>query len=331
MQDIPSYTKAGYLNHIVLLHLLGNEVHVATIRGDIDTLTRLVRTESLDLPGRSFQSALHAAADIGCQTTVAWLLEQGAEMNHIQGNPLQAAVERGHDEVVRLLLDAGANANLATGEYGGTLLTAIFLERLVIVDLLTKKDPTLFRQRSAYGSALDIAACRKNKNTRMLVTLVRAGADVAQGVPDNGSPIDGAVICGYQENVRTLLELGFPCEQGLKLAIQRRKFGIARLILDLEPTSLERITTDQWSPLICAAQNDDYRMVLLILRKVRPTFRSTLLERTETWRGLTPLDCARRAGLRKITRLLEATLEHKDAVQITYRSKRKKVSGDDLG
>jgi len=309
-----------------MLHLLGSEVHIAAIRGDISALRCLSQTQSLELPGRFFKSALHAAAEWGCEKTVTWLLRQGVKIDHTNGSPLQAAVERGHDSVVSLLLETGADANLPVGAYGGVLVTAVFLERLAIVNLLSTKDPSLLRQRSAFGSPLNIAACRKDGNSQMLLTLARAGADVS------GSPILGAVICGHQQNVRTLLELGASCEQGLICAIQRRLYAIARLILRYEPDSLNRITTHEWSPLICAAQNDDFRMVLLILRKVQPTFRSTLLERTETWRGLTPLDCAKRVGSRRITRLLETTSEHKGACVIKYRSKRaRSVSTDSAG
>lgn len=316
------------MNHIVMLHLLGSEVHIAAIRGDISALRCLSQTQSLELPGRFFKSALHAAAEWGCEKTVRWVLRQGVKIDHTNGSPLQAAVERGHDNVVSLLLENGADANLPVGAYGGVLATAVFLERLAIVDLLSTKDPSLLRQRSAFGSPLDIAACLKDGNSQMLLTLVRAGADVI----GRGSPILGAVICGHQQNIRTLLELGAPCEQGLISAIQRRLYAIARLILRYEPESLDRITTFEWSPLICAAQNDDFRMVLLILRKVQPTFRSTLLERTETWRGLTPLDCAKRAGSHRITRLLEKTSEHKGASVIKYRSKRaRSVSTDSAG
>ena len=149
-----------------MLHLLGNEVHIAAIRGDISALSCLSRTESFELPGRSFRSALHAAAEWGCEKTVTWLLQQGAKINRSHGSPLQAAVERGHDNVVSLLLENGANATLPISEYGGVLVTAVFLERLSIVDLLTKKAPSLLYQSSAFGCPLALQRAAKTEIRR---------------------------------------------------------------------------------------------------------------------------------------------------------------------
>lgn len=312
---------SGHLDHVITLHLLGSDVHIAAIRGDLHGLERLVGKESLDRSGRYFTSALHAAAHIGCQTTVTWILSHGAQVDRIQGKPLQVAVERGHTGVVRLLLEAGADANLPRGEYGSILHTAVFLERLEIARMLAERSPDLSRLSSAFGAVLDIAVCRRDNNSQMLVTLVRAGADIDTDDSDRLPSIAVAVICGHGRNVQTLMELGARCEQGIKLAIQRRRVDLARLMLDSHPTALERITTPEWSPLICATRNDDFRMVLLVLRKVQPSFRPTLLEMTGTWRGLTALNLARRAGHHRIVRVLEATSAHPQASRIIYRSK----------
>ena len=307
-------------------YLHGNEVHIATIRGDLKMLESLIRHQSLNLPGLYFHSALHAAVEIGRLDTVKWILEHGAEVNDARGNPLQIAVERGHTEIVSLLLNAGADPTLSTGEYGSTLHTAVFLQRLDIVRLLVREKTTLFHRQSAFGSVLDVAACRKDGNSRMLTALVSAGVNINTEDSGCSSSLDAAVICGYRRNVGTLLRLGARGDQGLKLAIQRKLLRIARLILDHQPRTLETITSLQWSPLISAAANDDFKMVLLILQRVQASFRPFLLEMTGTWQGLTPLDCARRAGQVKITQLLEVTLVYRHAPAITYRSKRHRGS-----
>ena len=74
--------------------------------------------------------ALAAAARCGRLELVRWLLERGAEVNDIvtqpammeepwRGNPwppLHSAIERGHEDVVRLLLAKGADPSLLDGE-----------------------------------------------------------------------------------------------------------------------------------------------------------------------------------------------------------------------
>ncbi|PKK42316.1 hypothetical protein CI102_12421, partial [Trichoderma harzianum] len=42
------------------------------------------------------------------------------------GNALQAAAQQGHDKIVQMLLDKGANVNAQGGEYGNALEAALF-------------------------------------------------------------------------------------------------------------------------------------------------------------------------------------------------------------
>ena len=65
--------------------------------------------------GGYFGNALQAASDGGHEAVVKLLLDVGADANAqggYYGNALQAASDKGHEAVVKLLLDAGADTNV---------------------------------------------------------------------------------------------------------------------------------------------------------------------------------------------------------------------------
>lgn len=71
--------------------------------------------------------ALQEASLVGYEQIVKILIQQGADLNAQGGaydTALQAAASSGHGGIVRLLLDAGANINAKGGRYGTALLAA---------------------------------------------------------------------------------------------------------------------------------------------------------------------------------------------------------------
>ncbi|EXU98136.1 ankyrin repeat protein, partial [Metarhizium robertsii] len=76
------------------------------------------------------------------------------------GNALQAASFRGHLEIVKLLLDKGADVNAQGGLYGTTLHAASSGGHLEIVQLLLDKGADVNAQGGEYGTALQGASSR---------------------------------------------------------------------------------------------------------------------------------------------------------------------------
>jgi len=101
--------------------------------GEMDDVKRFVEGDGVDvnadLDGRK---PLHYAADFGHSLVVDFLIAQGAEINAKDKHditPLLAAIFEGHIEVVRLLLDKGAEKNLqAPG--GGSYLEVAEVEEI---------------------------------------------------------------------------------------------------------------------------------------------------------------------------------------------------------
>jgi ankyrin repeat protein len=89
--------------------------------------------------GGPYGSALQAAAENGSEQVVQLLLDAGADVNIIGGyfgSALQAAAANGGEQVVRLLLDAGADVNSVGGPYGSPLQEAVKNDHTNISKLL---------------------------------------------------------------------------------------------------------------------------------------------------------------------------------------------------
>ena len=119
------------------------DVFEAAAFGDVDRLTELLEAEpSLvnDYSGDGF-TALHFAAFFGRREAAALLVDRGAEVDAfgrgwMTGTAMHSAVSRKHAEVVRLLLDAGANPNVRQSAGWTPLHAAAMNGDLTSVELL---------------------------------------------------------------------------------------------------------------------------------------------------------------------------------------------------
>lgn len=159
----------------------------------------------------SYGNALTAAAYDGTLDIVKLLLDRGAEIDSPNGWALQAAAAEGHYDVVKELLDRGADVNaLATNEnfpQGTALQVACESGKVEIVTLLLEHgaSPDL-------GAGEDtcplIAAATKGEQA-ILELLVNAKAEVnVFGGWDNSTVLINAVINLPVESLQVLLNAG---------------------------------------------------------------------------------------------------------------------------
>ncbi|EHK49017.1 hypothetical protein TRIATDRAFT_289850 [Trichoderma atroviride IMI 206040] len=179
----------------------------------------LVKEANLDvnLARRGDTRGYNTAAQIAAQrrpNILQWLVDQDFmdlesenDSGHEYDNVLIAAAARGNVTSVRILLDAGANANAAVhnGKYGSALVAAVTLDgalgkREEVVQLLLGHgaDPNMLIRAGEYGSPLEASLtqdwaaqeyCRK-----MQRLLLEAGADPT------------ARFWGREEDLRTMIE-----------------------------------------------------------------------------------------------------------------------------
>ena len=297
--------------------LLRNNLHVKAALNDVSGLQIHMEANSNER-GAYFENTLQTAAHFGHYTIITLLLDYGAAINPLKGNPLRAAVERNHTEAALLLLQRGAQVNVPIGHHGSLLQGAVFNKQLEMVRLLLAWGAIVNEDLSKYGPPLEIASYRTDGNEDMLSTLIAAGAEVHRKDSLNSTPVESAAIFDHRRNVEYLLQHGAPGDRALKHAVQLKLLRVVQSILDRYPELLEIVTSTSWSPLTCAVSHGDFRMVVLLLSRVRPLFRHTLIGLSDRQHG-TALELAFQNRNSKIFRILTDTISFLHVPHIIYR------------
>ncbi|KAF4333399.1 ankyrin repeat [Fusarium beomiforme] len=122
---------------------------------------------------------------------------------------LREAAQGGRIEVVRFLLNEGANANGRNKSTGGTLQAAVIQGHLVIMELLLDNGADIDAHDDRFGSALEAAA--KHINLTALRMLLARGADVRKA----GCPVS-CLVESYNNHYNVT-----ECTQVLKLLLDK--------------------------------------------------------------------------------------------------------------
>ena len=117
----------------------GNALKAASEEGHLKIVQMLLdHGADIHIIGAEYGTALQSASRAGSEPVTRLLLEAGAAVDAVggyYGTALQAAARTSFG-VTRVLLDAGANINLESGHYGNALAAAIYFGRTEIVGLL---------------------------------------------------------------------------------------------------------------------------------------------------------------------------------------------------
>ncbi|KAJ7038944.1 ankyrin repeat-containing domain protein [Mycena alexandri] len=180
----------------------------------IAAAANLVETTKFLLQGtpslqHSKDQEITVASYCGHEEIVGLLLEKGANVNaagRYHGSSLQAAAAQGHTELVSLLLEKGADINAAGGGYGSSLQAAAARSYTEIVAILLEKGADINAAGGGYGSSLQAAA--DGGHTELVSLLLEKGADINAAGGRYGSPLQAAADGGHTELVSLLLEKG---------------------------------------------------------------------------------------------------------------------------
>ncbi|KAJ6526214.1 hypothetical protein DFH09DRAFT_1371675 [Mycena vulgaris] len=136
-----------------------------------------------------YDSALQAASVRGHEEIIRLLLDHGADTDlpgHI-GTALQMAAFFGHKESVCLLLSRGANVDMEGGWYGTALIAATFRDNYAIVRILLDHGADVSAKSGRFGTALDVASTAGRPGIHDL--LIECGACVDEAfIGTTGSP-----------------------------------------------------------------------------------------------------------------------------------------------
>ncbi|KAJ7337342.1 ankyrin repeat-containing domain protein, partial [Mycena albidolilacea] len=148
------------------------------------------------------------ASKRGQSDMVRLLLEYGADVNAAtkKYNALGAASFHGQVEAIRVLLEKGAEVNATSGIYGSALQIASYQGDIEIVRRLIEHGAKVNAAGGEYGSALQAASREGNTETCRL--LLENGAEVNATGGRFGSALQAASIRGHVESVQCLLQYG---------------------------------------------------------------------------------------------------------------------------
>ncbi|MGL5094694.1 MAG: ankyrin repeat domain-containing protein, partial [Planctomycetia bacterium] len=296
----------------------------------------------LDHADSTYGSPLVFAIGSDLPKMVVKLLDLGAKPTAKQGvaQPLHAAIHRGNETIVRLLLDRGADPK-APGEFGDTPLCAavvgknlklarLLLDRRADPLLKTKKSSSalasaesdrltkfvaMFREhvgkKPAAGlSVLDAAKLGQVERVRELLPTVSK--------EDHRFALVEAIDEGHVECVRLLIEgigvgelLPSPRENKeltwppLGHALMSKQDAVVALLLELGADANQRVGDpyrQEWTPLHWAAERGSHVAAKhLLAAGADPTVRNA--------DGAIPLETARAGDRKRVVKLLEAQAE----------------------
>ncbi|KAH8817549.1 hypothetical protein DL96DRAFT_389535 [Flagelloscypha sp. PMI_526] len=159
--------------------------------------------------GHGVSSPLEGAASVGNMEIVRFLIEKGADVNACvgeHGSALQAGVCCRKLEIVRFLVEKGAEVNARGGTYGSALQAGASHGSLEIVRFLVEKGADVNASGGRHGSALQAGA--SYPSLEIVRFLVEKGADVNAGGGISGSALQAGAYWGSLEIVGFLVEQG---------------------------------------------------------------------------------------------------------------------------
>jgi ankyrin repeat domain-containing protein 50 len=188
----------------------------------------------LDMCSEKIPPPVYYASLLGLYQPLRTLLESDLTRNTINeetgrsGNALVAASERGHEQVVRLLLNNGAGVDIECRRHGTALQVASFEGHDKVVQLLLQNRARVDTEAGRSGNAL-LAASRRG-HTKVIQLLLDNGADAnTESKNFLGTAIQAASVGGHEKAIQLLLDNGVGVNDHTKGhyggALQAASFG----------------------------------------------------------------------------------------------------------
>ena len=254
--------------------------------GSDDSLLRMIiaaDSETRNTFGDDLGKTLQVAALGGHETVLRLLFEKGAEVDARggkYGTALQAASWGGREPVVRLLIENGAEVNAKGGQYGNALQAACVSGHEPVARLLIEKGADVNIEGGQYSNALQAASYEGHEP--MVKLLLERGANVNIGGGKYDTALQAASWRGHESVVRLLIDRGAQVNaQGPQYvnALQVASVGgheqIVRLLLDWDGVQADSKDKFGRTPVSWAASSGHEKVVRLLLMQNDVDFNST--------------------------------------------------------
>jgi ankyrin repeat protein len=191
------------------------DIYIASYRGDIETVKRLIAEDPELINSRNSggRFPLEMAAQTGQIDIVKFLLEKGADVNLNRGGATalhMAAIYGGNTEVITLLLEAGADINARTGNGDTPLNMAVIGKQKEIAELLLEKGGEINLENQNFTYLLYTAASGGIK--KIADTALEKEVDFSFRTGNGNTLLHAASEGGLVGLARMLLEKGADME-----------------------------------------------------------------------------------------------------------------------
>jgi ankyrin repeat protein len=282
--------------------------HLAEQGDEVIILASLLASDKLDINSTdsSGRTPLSWAAGRGHEAVVTLLIDKGAELetkDKLGRTPLSWATEKGYEVVVTLLLDKGAELETKDNIFSEAPLSlAAKIGHEAVVTLLLERGAELETKDNSF-SKTPLSWAAKRGHEAIVRLLLDKGAELETKSNSGRTPLSWAAAEGHEAVVRLLLEKGAEVETKdndgqtpLLWAAINGREVVVILLLERD-AELEIKDNDGQTPLSWAARRGYKAIVILLLDK------GADLE-TKDNDGETPLSWATKTGHEEIATLL---------------------------
>jgi ankyrin repeat protein len=273
------------------------DIYIASYRGDLERVKRLLAENPELINSRNSYSRfpLEMAAQTGQVDVVKFLLEKGADVNLNRGGATalhMAAIYGGKTEVISLLLEAGADINARTGNGDTPLNLAVMGKQKEIAELLLANGGEINLKNQNFTQLLYISASGGIKKIADLA--LEKEVDLFFKTRNGNTMLHAASEGGLAEFALLLLQKGVDMEAAnvygqtpLHLAAREGHFPIVELF-STKGAGFDAQTKNGKTPLHFAKEKGHEGIVEYLKNKGADTAEWTLPELTGKYLDQTP-------------------------------------------
>ncbi|CAH8664748.1 unnamed protein product [Dicrocoelium dendriticum] len=186
-------------------------LHYAATAGHLECVCLLLQYNSpLEVQNETGHTPLMEATSNGHIDVARCLIKNGADINthstEFKESALTLASYKGHAEMVRFLLEAGADHEHRTDEMHTALMEAAMEGHVEVARLLLAHGANVNIPQDSFESPLTLAAC--GGHTALAHLLIGYGADIEEVNDEGYTPLMEAAREGHEETVALLLAVG---------------------------------------------------------------------------------------------------------------------------